>query len=287
MRIAIAVAVVVSWSSLAVAEPAKGNLRVAVACAESLATPAHGLVVRVDGEPLTPSAINVHVVYASQRGTTVPIPILDDIGYIASPGAHRVEIAAADCASTAFEATVDPQRAEMVDGRLAITNPALVGPTGAPNGGGLVLGTWLGHAPASAHDELGGMLSGTLERRHIALAADLMIAGVGATGSVFDSAVQARAGVRAASNLVAIAAGSGIGGELWSTAPAGFDGGMYVPLWAAVTVKPSCDVGLQLLAQYDVRPTSMSTSSAVVGIGLLLQPSDACRQPPGIHLHSS
>jgi hypothetical protein len=69
--------------------------------------------------------------------------------------------------------------------------------------------------------------------------------------------------------------------------PAGADASFYVPLWAAFTVKPSCDVGLQLLAQYDVRPTSLSASSAVVGVGLLLQPSDACRQAPGIRLHSS
>jgi hypothetical protein len=191
--------------SIAFADPHTGNLRVAVACAETIATPERGLVVRVDGEPVEPSAINSHVIWISHRGGDTPVTVLDDIGYLASPGAHRVEIAAADCASTAFEATVDPQRVELVDGRLAITNPALAGPTGAPNGGGVVLGTWIGRDPVAAQDEIGGMLSGTLERRHVALAADLMMA----DGATFDSAVQLRAGVRAASNLFAVAAGAG------------------------------------------------------------------------------
>jgi hypothetical protein len=284
MRSSILLGSLVAWSSLAVAEPAKGNLRVAVACAESVATPERGLVVRVDGEPLEPTAINSHVIWISHRGGSVPLNVLDDIGYDTSPGVHRVEIGATSCASDAFDATITSTGSEFATGRLAITDRALTGPTGAPNGGGVVLGTWIGRDPVAAQDEIGGMLSGTLERRHVALAADLMMA----DGATFDSAVQLRAGVRAASNLFAVAAGSGLGAEIWETGmPAGADASFYVPVWAAFTVKPSCDVGLQLLAQYDVRPTSLSASSAVVGVGLLLQPSDACRRAPGIQLHSS
>jgi hypothetical protein len=331
MRIVLLLSLV---SSIAAADPHTGNLRVAVACAETIATPERGLVVRVDGAPVAPSAINSHVVMVSHHGAYVPVLELDDIGYDTSPGVHRVEIGATSCASESFDATIDPGHSELASGRLAITDRALTGTVGAPNGFGFVIGAWVGHAPGSPvnsgpvaldetatadsdHGMAGGMISTTLERRHLAMAVDLMFGAGGSSGrvsgeppfttgqtqpyagTIYDSRMQVRFGARAALGTIAIAAGSGLGFELWRAdnavadptsalyAPDGGDANIYFPMWTALTVKPACDIGMQLLAQYDVYPTSMASNSAVIGVGLLVQPSDACRQPPGIHLHSS
>ncbi len=333
MRSSIVLGSLVAWSSLAVAEPDHENLRVAIACAEGLATPASGLVVRVDGQPLAPAATNGHDVIAYQpHGIITHSWVLDDVGYVAAPGVHRVEIGAPSCATTAFAVTLDPDRTELATGRLVLTDPTLAGPTGAPNGGGFVFGPWLAHAPMSVSGsnplqtitpdpvggEQGGFFSTTFERRHVAAAADFMFGAAGTTGTVagqgvfgavapqsyagtiYDTAIQFRIGARAAKSWFAIAAGGGVAIEMAFTqtsltanplsgleAPNGVDADFYVPLWAALTVKPVCDIGLQLLAQYDVRPSAIATSGPALGIGFVIQRSDACRQPPGIHLHSS
>ena len=323
-----------AWSSLALAEPGHENLRVAIACAEGLATPTSGLVVRVDGQPLAPAATNGHdVVMYQPHGVITHSWILDDVGYVAAPGAHRVEIGARSCATTAFDVTLDPDRTEFATGRLVLTDATLAGPTGAPNGGGFVFGPWLGHVPmvsATSSNPLqtvtadpvggeqGGFFSTTFERRHFAAAADFMfgaaattgtVAGQGVFGSVapqsyagtiYDTAIQFRAGARAAESWIAIAGGGGVAVEMAVTrtslngnalsgleSPNGMDASFYVPVWAALTVKPVCDIGLQLLAQYDVRPTAMSSSGPALGVGFVIQPSDSCRQAPGIRLHSS
>lgn len=331
MRIVILLSLV---SSIAAADPHTGNLRVAIACAETVATPERGLVVRVDGEPLAPAAINSHVVMINHRGGPVPVTVLDDIGYDTSPGVHRVEIGATSCASESFATTIEPSGSEFATGRLAITDRALTGTVGAPNGFGVVIGAWIGHAPGSPvnsgpvaldetatadsdHGMAGGMISTTLERRHLAMAVDVMFGAGGSSGrvsgeppftagqtqpyagTIYDARTQLRFGARAALGTIAIAAGSGLGFELWRTdnavadptsalyAPNGGDANVYFPVWTAVTVKPACNVGMQLLAQYDVYPLAMASNSVLIGVGFVVQPSDACRQPAGIHLHSS
>jgi hypothetical protein len=334
MRSSLVLGSLVVWSSLAVAEPDHENLRVAIACAEGLATPASGLVVRVDGQPLAPAATNGHdVVMYQPHGLITHSWVLDDFGYVAAPGVHRVEIGARSCATTAFEVTLDPDLTELASGRLVLTDTTLAGPTGAPNGGGFVFGPWLGHArmaaPASPNplqtvtpDPVGGAQGGffstTFERRHLAAAADFMFGAAATTGTVagqgvfgavapqsyagttYDTAIQFRVGARAAKNWFAIAAGGGVAIEMAVTRtslngnalsglepPNGVDAEFYVPVWAALTVKPVCDIGLQLLAQYDVRPAAMSSSGPAIGVGFVIQPSDSCRQAPGIQLHSS
>ena len=79
-----------AWSSLALAEPGHENLRVAIACAEGLATPTSGLVVRVDGQPLAPAATNGHdVVMYQPHGIITHSWVPDDFAYVAAPSPAR------------------------------------------------------------------------------------------------------------------------------------------------------------------------------------------------------
>jgi hypothetical protein len=120
----------------------------------------------------------------------------------------------------------------------------------------------------------------------------------GFTGSAFHSGAALRFGARLAMKSVALAAGAGIGGSMWITnakltgydlvsdafvpSPDGINPEWHVPLWTALTYKPSCSWGVQALAQYEVHPTSMDENAVSFGGGLLWQPSSACSEPPGL-----
>jgi len=165
------------------------------------------------------------------------------------------------------------------------------------------------------HTVTGGYLTSSFERRNFALAIDLAFGG-GATsgavsgstvfggaapqaftGSVFDSVEQLRVGARVPLQYLALAAGSGIGFEWWinSTqlvgsgtsglfAPDGGDATFYLPVWAAATLKATCDWGVQVMGQYDVHPTSMDTNAITVAAGITYQPSSACSEPAGVRV---
>ena len=99
-----------------------------------------------------------------------------------------------------------------------------------------------------------------------------------------------RVGGEVAAGDVALAGGVGVGGALWlgmasydtSTfvfvePPNGNTADLYLPLWATLTIKPSCDWGVQAMASYDERPFDTQASAPSFALGLLWQPASACR----------
>jgi hypothetical protein len=271
MRICIGLVLV---SSVAAAQPAAepdvlptlyttGNLRVAMACAETDATLARGLAVSVDGKPAEPLRVNgmPGMVY-NDDGSSYAIWTQTDTGYLVAPGLHHVAIAAPGCAPRELDIRVAASHAELVTGRLEVRDPELRGPTGAPNGAGITLGALQTTAPRGpaehsigdttrytydpAGNAVGGWLALTVERRGFAFALDAAFSTASASGSAtgpnlglfpqspttyrfsgssyqFTSAV--RFGRRIALDQVALAAGSGIGIETWmmSTEAVGVD----------------------------------------------------------------
>jgi hypothetical protein len=107
------------------------------------------------------------------------------------------------------------------------------------------------------------------------------------TGSEYETRTALRIGSRFALDQLALSAGTGIGGDLvisdahldhnftLAMAPSGPDVDWYVPVWAAVTLTPSCNWGAQLYAAYDYHPSSPSESAPSFGAALLYQPA-AC-----------
>jgi hypothetical protein len=55
-------------------------------------------------------------------------------------------------------------------------------------------------------------------------------------------------------------------------------------VWAAVTIKPSCNWGFQGLAEYNVHPTATDNDAMTFGVGVMYQPNDACSQPASLHV---
>lgn len=168
----------------------------------------------------------------------------------------------------------------------------------------------------AGHTTTGGVLSLSAERRHFALAVDLTFAdGAVAgevsgrslegnvptsqpfSGSAYASTSQLRIGGRVPLHEVALEAGSGLGLQWWITsatlaggltsglfAPSGIDGSFYLPLWLGAEIKPACDWGVQVLAQYDVHPMSTDTDDFEMMAGVLYQPSASCSEPAGVHV---
>jgi hypothetical protein len=103
-------------------------------------------------------------------------------------------------------------------------------------------------------------------------------------------ALDIRVGKQLAWRNVALAGGVGVGGAVWG-GPSSYDMStfvfvqppdepvvdLYLPLWASLTIKTSCDWGVQAMASYDVRPLDTTTSSPSFGVGLEWQPASACR----------
>ena len=309
-----------------------GNLRVSIACAEHWVTPVDGLVVTADGAPVPPRRENGFWSTVSDDDGTSDVWSATDVGYLVAPGHHRVEISAPGCAPAAFELDTYPDHARVATGRLAVDDPGLEGPVGAPNGIGLVLGVLMPPSPPHGtepgfaaeqdntydpgHTGTAGWLSVDFERRHFMFAFDqsfgtapisgtTVATGSGSTGApvaftghAFDWRSQFRIGTRVPLHDVALEAGSGIGVDMWFLggdlvnppadsfleAPDGVGGGFWFPLWASLTIKPSCDWGVQLLGQYDVHPASSDADGYELGAGLLYQPSASCSDLPGVHV---
>lgn len=103
-----------------------------------------------------------------------------------------------------------------------------------------------------------------------------------------------RIGARVPLHDVALAGGAGVGGDMIITSetaasngslalpPSGLDADWFVPLWAQLTMKPSCNWGAQLYASYDVHPTASDESAPSFGAGIMYQPNDACSEPAAL-----
>jgi opacity protein-like surface antigen len=309
-----------------------GNMRVAVACADFVATPDTGLAVTLDGAPLPALRTNgAPSVITNEDGSSSSTWAATDIGYLVEPGKHRVSLAAPGCASTDLEITAPFDHAELVTGRLAVADTELASPTGAPDGVGLVLGarrgppllgpadhTLGGYSTHYAYDDTrstGGWFGLTYEHRNFAFAFDTRFtvnavagtatqtAAIGAldprahpfAGDAYGAAMTLRLGPRLSLGHVSLAAGSGIGGELWivstrlvdtmvttADAPDTVDASWLLPLWASATIKTSCDWGLHALVEIDAHPTALSSSGLALGAGVTYQPSSACSAAPGV-----
>jgi hypothetical protein len=100
-----------------------------------------------------------------------------------------------------------------------------------------------------------------------------------------------RAGQRIAFDHVALAAGVGITGALFIGAPRvdpdvptqymfvdppHFVVDVALPVWASLTVKPSCSWGVEGLAEYDERPFTGGAASPAFALGFVYQPATAC-----------
>ncbi|HTR51907.1 MAG TPA: hypothetical protein VMJ10_14425 [Kofleriaceae bacterium] len=312
----------------------RGNLRLAVACAdEPIVTPELGLHVSLDGQPIDALGTNLQAFESTDdEGNLVVGSVATSVGFLAAPGHHHLRIETPDCAADDRDLDLAGAYPERVLGRLAISNPALQGPTGAPNGFAFMIG---GYATGNTGSETGttgsGELSGSYtlapaamqgvwlglgaERRHLALWADdklgwnTMSGSLNWSGAVpfggtpgpfpftrnqFEDDTAIRIGARAPLGYAAVAAGAGIGmrfdmttssqtpsgAEITPLPPDGLDFSWYVPLWAAVTLKASCDWGVQAVAAYDIDPTDSASSRVEVLAGLEYQPSDACNEAP-------
>src|SRR5450755_3756426 len=148
MRMIIVVALLVPKLAAAQPEPAvapslygTGNLRIEMACADYQVTPQDGLVVQVDGLPLRALRINGDLGTSyDDDGNPSTTWSATDIGYLVNPGERHITITAPGCAPQTVDMPVAANHAEVISGRLAVSDPGLMGTVGAPNGGGLTLG---------------------------------------------------------------------------------------------------------------------------------------------------
>ncbi len=299
-----------------------GNLRVSLSCADYFATADEGLAVVVDGTRANAvglNGVNATVGY-TKHGNPIEGWVPTDEGYVVgSSGHHHVTISAPGCTPYEGDIEIPALGPRFVDGRLAISDPALLGTAAAPNGFTQVLGaystwrageigtaTFVGTDPAryalQGTQFTGFYYSGGLERRHIVIAGDThwgagTIAGnVGGQATNIDAlhfGAELRAGYRIPLHDVALAFGSGIGGDMYIlnqftptpssiSKPGPIEGDFTVPLWASATYKPSCNWGVQVTASYDLQPTDPSASAPTLEAGIIYQPNDACSQPAGV-----
>ena len=332
----VAVAVLAAGASLARADPfpvqvlKPDTLRIDVSCADYWATPERGLRVVVDGVARPAQEENGAYATGYTQDGSYSQWVPTDIGFAVEPGVHHVSIEAPGCTPAAGELTIAPLVPTFLSGRLPIGDDSLRGTVAAPNGFGFGFGFYEGtFSLRTGSDDLfhtsyaydrgsttGGLTTFAYERRGFAFAYDLAVAGGSVTGSAWSTdpmesspgpvpfdgwtlqfANTLRVGARHSLQHVALAAGTGVGGDLWivsahvhqdptTTAflanPGLADLDWYVPVWASLTLKPSCGWGAQLLASYQLHPTAMAESSPVITAGVLFQPSDACSEPPKI-----
>jgi hypothetical protein len=301
--------------------PQHDNLYVDVHCADYWANPDRGLNVRVDGAAQDARGVeSTPVLRASKHGAyTEWVPT--DISFLVAPGTHEIAIDAPGCASSVQQIVFAPYAPVFVSGRLPVTDDTLRGTTGAPNGFGVLLGAYnQARGPRASSNDIeptrfaydgnaatGGWLSMTFEHRGTAMAFDMLYGGGSISGTAmgtdgvpyrfsggtFQIGYALRIGKRLAFDHIALAAGAGIGGSLWINHgnvdgneflanPNDADPDWYVPLWSALTYKPDCNWGLQVLAQYQVHPGSTNEDAPTIAGGLLWQPSAACAERAGI-----
>jgi len=321
MKLATSVAVLVLALAALVTRASADNLRLDVSCADYWATPDTGLDVLVDGAELRGGEVNSALAVGyTKHGNEYLTLVPTDVGFTLAPGTHHISVGAPGCAPLDAQVSIGWMPA-FVSGRLPIHDDSLTGPTGAPDGFGLLLGAYTqsrgpytttnGLDTTYAWNELdttGAMVSLSYEHRRVAFAYDLVV-GTGTTSGMSTTTeppelggVQAprpftanelgvgsrvRVGLRLPERSVAFAVGSGIGGDVTITTSGllgtgGDDFDFFVPLWASLTVKPSCSWGVQVLASYDVHPTAMAESAPELTAGLQWQPSAACSESPGL-----
>ena len=232
-----------------------GNLRVAVACAETpLSTGAGGLRVYVDGVLLEELATNGDSYTTSDSDGNVETGwAASDVGFLVTPGQHHVRVEAPDCVADERDLELAADYAERLIGRLAVRDPDLATPTGGASSFSFVLGGYSGSPGITATGSSGtGSLASTytidsasrqgvllstgIERRSFALWIDEAI-GRGAisgmvawqqppvgtapagplpyTGSFIENGLTLRLGARLPLGNVALAAGTGIGASLF------------------------------------------------------------------------
>jgi hypothetical protein len=296
-----------------------GNLRVSVACADFNALPDKGLELTVDGVEAKPLGVNVTTTHYRKTNfenwsdEMVARDVDTDVGFQVAPGPHHVTVGAPGCERRAIDVVAVADRAEVIIGRLPITDAELAGNAAAPDGHGLVLGAIAVaaiHGPATngeryvydPHMGFGGWVSLLANKRGFALAADLAFTTNVAEGMTVDIpngdhfsgreyrvTTMLRAGKRYAIRDVAVGFGTGLGLDSWLMkgnfyGPTGVspeaDASWFLPMWSTVTYKPSCDWGIQALAQYDFHPTSSDSTGFTFGAGLVLEASAACSRRP-------
>ena len=236
----------------------KGNLRVAVACAENrLVEPGQGLRVTIDdaATPLTPLRTNaLSSLTLDSDDAPVYLAMVTDIGFLAPPGTHRVRIEAPDCAPDEREIEISATHAIRIDGRLAVAKKMLSGPVGAPDGLGLGLGAFTSTFPDSLRagvkngtsftigdaSTYGVLLSTTVQHRFFVLGVDTAFGFGSISGTVTPSSSAEtydfsashmmlsgtlRLGARLPLEYFALLAGSGVGASLWMTTSGSVDSG--------------------------------------------------------------
>jgi hypothetical protein len=226
------------------ADPAR--LHVAVRCAHELATPDDDLQLRVDGVPQLGTTEHVQ---AAPRDPSSAFYYTDDVAggtFTLAPGHHRLQIATPDCAPIERDVLISPGGSTTISGRLAVTNPRLLGTVGAPDHLGVIAGFFYAAAPATSGTDadkesswtassarpIGGWLGLTFERRYLAAAFDWDIGATDVSGVTTNIDPQraaesiaytqrgwymrwaGRVGARLPLHDVALAAGTGLGLEL-------------------------------------------------------------------------
>ena len=310
------------------------NLLVSIACAQlPFVTPDTGLRLTVDGKLLSLGRTDFALsTMLTPHGHEVAVTVPTDVAYAAPPGIHQLRIAAPGCADMNRTVQISPIMPIVLEGSLP-TNPNLRGPVDAPDSFGFAIGGFYSSFPkvmtsgavssvadnpghyAIDHSTAAGLsLSSGWDWRYVTMRIDGRF-GLGSysgeatpatnlgdptarpaplSGSLFTSSLAVRIGARLPLHYVALSAGSGIGGSVWTLMGAKIDGdanadtsnlhgitGIWeVPLWASVDLKPMCDWGVELTGSYDVAPTNLDSNTVTFGAALLWQPSGACSRTP-------
>ncbi len=254
MKLRTSLALVVSFGATAHAQSAMdlvarsgGNLRVSVNCADTWATPDSGLQLTVDGVAVPSLGTNgVDAVGYTRHGNPFVQYVTTDVGYAVTPGTHHIQLDAPGCASGGQDVEVWPFIPRMISGRLETTDSSLLGPVGAPDGLGLMVGAYgVGHPahPGSynvfsatyAYDPgttEGGLLSLSYEHRNFVAAFDVRLGTQSTSGTaMYNGSINesrgpfaftgsevslggvVRVGARLPLRDVALEAGTGIGGD--------------------------------------------------------------------------
>ncbi|HEY4239130.1 MAG TPA: hypothetical protein VGM88_04915 [Kofleriaceae bacterium] len=290
-----------------------GNLRLSISCGELFATtPEDGLDVQIDGAPLDPQRVGSfntgylvapghHRVQLSAPGC-VPAAFEFDADPLHSTHAEgRLVLSDWSRGGTAGSPN-----------GFGFTAGAWFEPV--PHGPG---SNSIFQQTASYDDSntaTGAFLSMSHERRYFVTSFDMAIAGGSTAGvvtgdsgretarftaSVFDNLYQFRIGARLPLHYASLAAGTGLGFNWWITsgkltdgagplfAPDSPDASFYFPMWGSVTVKATCEWGVQALGQYDLHPGSPTSGGFSFGAGIIYQPSSQCREAPGVRVSTN
>jgi hypothetical protein len=260
----------------------------------------------------------------NNQSVPVVVNSVTDVGFLLPPGPHHLSIQAPDCAPVETDVKLSGSHATEVTADMEVASESLKGPVGAPWGGAWILGGYGSTVPSSILNGKnitsvqgspilgGGTLGFSYEHRYFT-GALMYDAGYGSYSAIassngvtnpvsvsqFQMLLEVRAGVRLPLRYVALMAGSGVGGSMWISSsssnpaatsgmfvdgPSGLSGLWHLPLWAAIDLKPFCDVGVQIGGAYNVQPTDLTGSYAMFGAALLWQPSPSCSRTAGVNV---